>query len=1570
MSDRSLKTRIVSNKQIYFEGETANFMINSPTHETYALITFEGEEVLDYDVVKLTSNASEYKVVMKSLYSPNVFVKLTISTNHEWYQDETEVLVFRFLNVDIKSTKDIYAPGEDAEFEVKTTDQNGNPVKAELAVSLVDEAIYSLFPDMTPDMKPFFYDKKRTNAVNSFASYDWKYIGNTQKLPEEMMSEIERRKYEQDEKKNEGWADDDDGYLEEPSEAPARPMDENSKGRASSRYKRSADKRELAKDMEKAEAEMDSLSNSLKRKSGREAQSGKASKLQPSGRYPQKGLSIGQGGGSGGKQQFVQPVIRKIFRDTAAFIPFVTTDADGYAKLKLTLPDNLTTWRATARGITFETLVGEAKTKATVTKGVLARLDTPRFLNNGDLCAITGAVHNYLDEELSVQADFSAEGPVTIEGASSSSLKLKPGKSDIVDFALKANTAGESRLTFMARSTVESDAEQRDLTINPFGDYGQFAVSGNLVENIRDLKFNFPDEIVKGSVDAELMITPGYLNVLIDAMSGMLSKYGDNTARIVTQLYSACLTYKSMNTVGSVDVNRRKILDKFIKYALLELYDAQNYDGTFGWYIPKRNSYTSPSTWITAYSLMAMKLGIDNGFIVDGTVYSKAATAVYNFLRSGSSDNEKAILGYAYALYNGKNALPYLTSIYRRAKNLSNLGTAALALALSEAGNDRDAWELIQTLMKTAKREGSFVYWQGSEINVRNERYDKTGYRSYYSVYDSITASAWAFSAISAIQPENELMKPALKWLMRNRYGRYWGGSKTTTDVVHALSHYIDAKTSAMSTEMTVTVKLNGKEIKKLNINKDTIELGDRTIRIPADKFISGNNVLTIERDGTGDLNFAFLLKYYEPKDIVLAKGNLINVNRYYFKYEGENASRGYIKPGYSIVQPIYAPKYEPRQIDKIKSGDVVQVELKVRTRSTVKNLIVEDFLPAGCEVVTLGRNNAWQHMERRDNRVLFYLNDHSWGRETTIRYALRAINPGVFRAMPAFGSSYYQPEIYGHSNSNNLRIFDEDSWKESPELKKITPDEQYAEIGKLFKKKHWKEVVDAVEKLFSGWDKGKKLRSNIYEVCLFYQMKGFYNLEKFESMVDNYERIQDSNPKYYFNLDDRREVAISYYKIKDFMKCSILSAELIHDVLQIAYNVGNEYRSLREQLKAQQYLLDLWREYPDYAATSQMYYEVANYFASIPIEQDKESEYKFYKGDGVSTYVAMAYRQLQEFCAIYPTNELTDDAMYQSLRYAENLKSWETALRNGRVFISRYGFGENESRYLDDVLLAMTANYYKLENWDMVLETAMKLVTGKFKEYSKKIKEGYTVKLVPGESPYKSNAQLFIAKVYHALGNIKDALKYYQMVATKFSDAQAAIEYFTAAYLDTPDSVEASPKDDAKVKLTHKNLKKVHCAAYKIDLLILFSLHKSLGNIRNIELTGIDPTTEFDIELKKTEPYRENEEEVTLPIKDAGVYLLIFTAEHNIHKTTVVIKSDLEMRIQRTREYIRVYLTKRGSNVPVSDAYVKIAHNGRFVGSGKTDSRGVFEVSVRYANTGKLGVVAQKDEDFAFAQD
>ena len=51
-------------------------------------------------------------------------------------------------------------------------------------------------------------------------------------------------------------------------------------------------------------------------------------------------------------ERLVQPKIRKAFPDTAFWAADVITDAAGHAHAKVDFPDSLTTWRATARGVT------------------------------------------------------------------------------------------------------------------------------------------------------------------------------------------------------------------------------------------------------------------------------------------------------------------------------------------------------------------------------------------------------------------------------------------------------------------------------------------------------------------------------------------------------------------------------------------------------------------------------------------------------------------------------------------------------------------------------------------------------------------------------------------------------------------------------------------------------------------------------------------------------------------------------------------------------------------------------------------------------------------------------------------------------------------------------------------------------------------------------------------------------------------------------------------------------------------------------------------------------------------
>ena len=116
-----------------------------------------------------------------------------------------------------------------------------------------------------------------------------------------------------------------------------------------------------------------------------------------------------------------------------------------------------------------------------------------------------------------------------------------------------------------------------------------------------------------------------------------------------------------------------------------------------------------------------------------------------------------------------------------------------------------------------------------------------------------------------------------------------------------------------------------------------------------------------------------------------------------------------------------------------LKSGDELEVSLRVTARSAYENLMLE-FFPAGMEVVQKPEEfiRAWcgwwyrgyDHQEARDDRMVYFLDRVHEG-ERIFSYILRAETPGTFIALPARSELMYYPEISGHSGSNRIRIVD-----------------------------------------------------------------------------------------------------------------------------------------------------------------------------------------------------------------------------------------------------------------------------------------------------------------------------------------------------------------------------------------------------------------------------------------------------------------------------------------------------------------------------------------------------------------
>ena len=85
-------------------------------------------------------------------------------------------LVERTLTITATPGKTQYEPEERASFDVLALDSAGKPVEADLGFGVVDEALYSVRPDATPDIVASFYPK-RFVELEPQTSFDFYFSG-------------------------------------------------------------------------------------------------------------------------------------------------------------------------------------------------------------------------------------------------------------------------------------------------------------------------------------------------------------------------------------------------------------------------------------------------------------------------------------------------------------------------------------------------------------------------------------------------------------------------------------------------------------------------------------------------------------------------------------------------------------------------------------------------------------------------------------------------------------------------------------------------------------------------------------------------------------------------------------------------------------------------------------------------------------------------------------------------------------------------------------------------------------------------------------------------------------------------------------------------------------------------------------------------------------------------------------------------------------------------------------------------------------------------------------------------
>lgn len=181
---------MVPDKERYKPGETAEVLMTFSEPVDEALLTLERDRVEASALLsaaqgknagwisteRLAPNQWRARVPVTENHAPNMTFSAAYIRKGEYvFQNAGLVVETPRLALDITPGKTVAKPGETVEIDIAAS-LAGKPARAVLAVSVVDEMVYALQPEIAPDMVDFFQHLRRNNvrtgASLNFITYD------------------------------------------------------------------------------------------------------------------------------------------------------------------------------------------------------------------------------------------------------------------------------------------------------------------------------------------------------------------------------------------------------------------------------------------------------------------------------------------------------------------------------------------------------------------------------------------------------------------------------------------------------------------------------------------------------------------------------------------------------------------------------------------------------------------------------------------------------------------------------------------------------------------------------------------------------------------------------------------------------------------------------------------------------------------------------------------------------------------------------------------------------------------------------------------------------------------------------------------------------------------------------------------------------------------------------------------------------------------------------------------------------------------------------------------------------
>ncbi|MBI3279104.1 MAG: alpha-2-macroglobulin, partial [Acidobacteria bacterium] len=703
-------------------------------------------------------------------------------------------------------------------------------------------------------------------------------------------------------------------------------------------------------------------------------------------------------------ERLVEPRIRKAFPDTILWLADLKTDAQGRAEARVAFPDSLTTWRATARGVTSDTKVGSALEKAIVRKNVIVRLAVPRFFTEGDEVTVSAIVSNYLPVEKQVRVSLAVEGLELIEGRPGDVTVPTRGQAQ-VDYRVRASRIGTATLVAKGLTDVESDALELEIPVRPAGVKLAEARAGSITGGggSAEAELVFPPDAAGASRSLEITLTPSVAGAIFGALDYLTTFPYGCTEQTMSSFLPNVIVSQAVKELGlQSSVNQSDLLKK-IRAGLERLYDFQHEDGGWGWW-----KSDDSEAFMTAYVYFGLQRAQAAGYQVRTDVISKARGYLRQAFANQKPGDVKAYM--LLALVQGEDRdQTWFDSLWNDRGSLSAYGQALLGLAMRAAGDGR-ADQLAATLERTAEVRDGEAFWKVDRDGLLDIYQDAT-----------VEATAHALKFLAAQRPSGPLLAKAALYLVNHRdEGYYWTSTKQTAMVIYGLTDYLKT-TGELRPNHAATVWVNGRQVASKRFTEaDALKPAAASIRLTGAELSAGRNAIRIAKSGPGRLYWSAREEYFSTSGRRERAGSVkLNLVREYFR----------LLPVRSADRVVH--ELEPLA-GEVQRGDVLAVRLTL-SGGDWRYLMIEDPIPAGAEFIErddlyqLTETPVWwrwmaSRREFHDDRAAFFQRYFNAGQDQYV-YLLKVVNPGRFRVNPAKVQPMYQPQLFATSDARILEV-------------------------------------------------------------------------------------------------------------------------------------------------------------------------------------------------------------------------------------------------------------------------------------------------------------------------------------------------------------------------------------------------------------------------------------------------------------------------------------------------------------------------------------------------------------------